>query len=78
MPEPLRPLEPPLAEPSPVAPTGTPGISGMLGVLVAAVVVAALYFGREVLLPITLAVLLSFLLSPLVELLRRAWLGRVP
>ncbi len=78
MPEPLRPLEPPLAEPSPVAPTGTPGISGMLGVLVAAVVVAALYFGREVLLPITLAVLLSFLLSPLVELLRWAWLGRVP
>ncbi|MGH7100259.1 MAG: AI-2E family transporter, partial [Stellaceae bacterium] len=67
-----------MAEPSPVAPAGTPGISGMLGVLVAAVVVAALYFGREVLLPITLAVLLSFLLSPLVELLRRAWLGRVP
>lgn len=74
MPKPLRLLE---AEPPRVAPAGTPGLAGMLGVVVAAVVVAALYFGREVLLPITLAVLLSFLLSPLVELLRRIWLGRI-
>lgn len=75
MPEPLRPPDLPAADR--VAPVGTPGIAGMLGVLVAAVVVAALYFGREVLLPITLAMLLSFLISPLVELLRRLWLGRV-
>jgi len=39
--------------------------------------VAALYFGREVLIPVTLAMLLSFVLSPLVELLRRIWLGRI-
>src|SRR6185437_16783429 len=34
-------------------------------------VVAALYFGQEVLLPVTVAVLLSFVLSPLVNLLRK-------
>jgi len=45
--------------------------------VVAIAIVAALYYGREVLIPITLAVLLSFLLSPLVELLRRVWLGRI-
>jgi predicted PurR-regulated permease PerM len=43
----------------------------------AAIAVAALYFGREVLIPVTLAMLLSFVLSPLVELLRRIWLGRI-
>ena len=41
-------------------------------------VVAILYFGREVLLPVVLALLLAFLLAPLVGLLRRARLGRVP
>ena len=39
--------------------------------LVGAVVVAALYFAREILVPITLAVLLSFVLSPLVRALQR-------
>ncbi len=42
------------------------------------VVVAALSIAREVLLPITLAVLLSFVLAPLVDLLRRIRLGRLP
>ena len=41
------------------------------------VVIAGLYLGRTVLIPITLAVLLSFLLAPLVNLLRRIHLGRV-
>ncbi|HEV2678358.1 MAG TPA: AI-2E family transporter [Aliidongia sp.] len=41
-------------------------------------IVAALYFAREVLIPLTLAVLLSILLAPLVGLLRRLRLGRVP
>lgn len=40
--------------------------------------VAILYFGRTVLIPVTLALLLAFLLAPLVSLLRRAHLGRVP
>ena len=42
-------------------------------IVVGVVVVAALYFGREVLVPIALAVLLSFILSPLVRLLQRAY-----
>ncbi len=42
------------------------------------VVVAALYFAREILIPITIAVLLSFLLAPLIGLLRRARLWRTP
>ncbi len=41
-------------------------------------VVVILYFGKEVLVPVTLALLLSFLLAPLVGLLRRLHLGRVP
>jgi len=45
--------------------------------LVSVVVIAALYFGKEVLIPITLAILLSFVLAPLADLLRRAHLGRV-
>lgn len=38
-------------------------------------VLAILYFAREVLVPITLAVILSLLISPLVRLLRRLGLG---
>ncbi len=60
-----------------VAPTEVPGLHGLLFVVVAVVVVAALYLGRSVLIPITLAILLSFLLAPLVTLLRRLYLGRV-
>ncbi|MCE9606994.1 MAG: AI-2E family transporter [Planctomycetia bacterium] len=41
-------------------------------------VIAILYFGREVLLPFALAVLLSFLLAPAVERLERWKLGRIP
>ncbi len=40
-------------------------------------IVAALYVAREVLIPVTLALLLSFVLTPLVELLRRVWLGHI-
>ena len=43
-----------------------------------AVVVAALYLAKGVLVPMTLAVLLSFLLSPACDWLERHWLGRVP
>jgi predicted PurR-regulated permease PerM len=43
-----------------------------------AVVVAGLYFGRPVLMPLALAVLLSFALAPLVGMLRNARLGHVP
>lgn len=43
-----------------------------------AVVVAALYLAKGVLVPLTLAVLLSFLLSPVCDWLERHWLPRVP
>ena len=49
----------------------------MLAVLVAAAIVAVLYFAREVIVPIILAVLLSFLLAPAVRWLRRLRLGRL-
>src|ERR1700723_1267849 len=46
-------------------------------VLIAVVVVTALYFGREVLVPIALAVLLTFVLAPLVRLLQRWYFPRI-
>jgi predicted PurR-regulated permease PerM len=41
-------------------------------------VVAALYWARAVLIPVVLAVLLTFILSPLVSALQRRGLGRIP
>lgn len=41
-------------------------------------IVAVLYFAREVLIPLALAVLLSFILAPLVIRLQRLHLGRIP
>ncbi len=64
--------------PAIVPPAETPGLSGLLTLAVVVVIVAGLYLGRTVLIPITLAVLLSFLLAPVVNLLRRIHLGRVP
>jgi predicted PurR-regulated permease PerM len=40
-------------------------------------IIAALYFGREIFLPIVLAVLLGFVLAPLVDLLRKLRIGRI-
>ncbi len=51
--------------------------SGVLTFLTAGTVIAALYFGREVLVPLALAVLLSFLLAPAVRWLRHLRAGRV-
>ena len=64
-------------QPTVVVAAETPGLSGLLTLAVGVVVVAGLYLGRTVLIPITLAVLLSFVLAPLVNLLRRIRLGRV-
>ena len=61
-----------------VTPAEVPGLKGLTTLAVGVVAVAALYFARDVLVPITLAVLLSFVLAPLVALLRRLRLGRVP
>ena len=72
MPDPSSPPQSRLVPPLPSAPSGASALQ------VGVVVVAALYFAREILIPITLAILLSFLLAPIVELLGRARLGRVP
>ncbi len=70
-----RPL-PPLAETS-TRREGVPGLSAMVVFLSCAAVVAILYVARELLVPITLAVLLSFLLAPVVRWLNCRGVGRV-
>jgi len=52
-----------------------PGITALLSLAVGVVIIAGLFLGKDVLIPVTLAILLSFVLSPIVDLLRR-W--RVP
>jgi predicted PurR-regulated permease PerM len=55
------------------------GSNSLLGGLsVAVIVVAALYFARELFVPLALAILLSFAISPLVLWLRRWHFRRVP
>ena len=49
----------------------------MLTVLATGLIVAFLYFARDVIVPIALAILLSFLLAPAVRWLRRLHIGRV-
>ena len=65
--------------PSPphVDPPATPSYQTLTGLGVGVTVIAALYFGKDILLPITVAVLLSFVLSPLVGTLRRLRIPRV-
>jgi len=65
------------ALPATVPPAASPQPSSVLALQVGVVVIAALYFGREVLVPITVAVLLSFVLTPLVSRLRKLGLGNV-
>lgn len=48
-----------------------------LGVLAVAAILAMLYLGRAILMPVTLAVVLGFALAPLIRLLRRGGLGHV-
>ena len=65
--------------PSPphVDPPATPSYQTLTRLGVGVTVIAALYFGKDILLPITVAVLLSFVLSPLVGTLRRLRIPRV-
>ena len=48
------------------------------GIIAFAIVLTLLYFGRDVLIPLTLALLLSLLLAPLVRTLRRIGLSHTP
>jgi len=61
-----------------IPPAEVPAMNSLLTLAVIVVVVGALYLGRDVLIPVTLAGLLSFLLAPLTGLLRRMRLGRTP
>jgi predicted PurR-regulated permease PerM len=63
-----------------VAPVLGPGLTAPLrpGPINAVVLVAVLYFGRELFIPLVLAVLLGFVLAPLVQGLRRVHLPRPP
>jgi predicted PurR-regulated permease PerM len=58
----------------PAAPPASP--TAMVAVLV--VVVVALYLGRDILIPLALSILLSFMFAPIVIRLRRWGLGRIP
>ncbi len=49
---------------------------GVGGVATGALIIAALYVGREVFVPVALAILLSFVLAPLVKLLQKLRLPR--
>src|ERR1700726_2195522 len=50
-------------------------LSAVATAILAVIIIAMLYFGREIFVPIALAILLSFVLAPLVGLLQRI---RVP
>jgi predicted PurR-regulated permease PerM len=64
-------------KPRPVSATTDTLTPKFMMAVIAAAVLAFIYFGRPVLMPLALAVLLSFALSPLVSLLRRLRLGHV-
>ncbi|MEO6625448.1 MAG: AI-2E family transporter [Burkholderiaceae bacterium] len=54
-----------------------PEIRLLVGLVVAAVLIAGLYFGRDILMPLALAILLGFVLDPIVAVLKRFGLPRV-
>lgn len=60
----------------PPRPSSADAIAGIRTLLLAAFIVGAVYLGRDILIPLALAALLTFLLAPLVTRLQR-WLGRI-
>lgn len=60
---------------SPRNPSAT-AILGIWSIVVMSFVVIVLYIGREILIPLALAMLITFLLAPLVSRLER-WIGRI-
>ena len=57
---------------------GLPVFVALASLLLVLAVMAALYFGRDILVPVTLAILLSFVLVPAVRLLGHIRMPRVP
>ena len=76
----MRPAPAPVTPPpeTEIQPPGVPGLSGLLTLAVAVVVLAALYVGQDVFLPVVLAILLAFVLAPFVDVMRKWHMGRVP
>ncbi len=79
------PMNPPTQRPSPspspvILPlrrrSAAESLSGIWSVTLASALLAGLYFGKDVLIPLSLAALITFLLAPLVSRLER-WLGKV-
>ncbi len=56
--------------------TATDALVGIWTIALAAFIVATLFFARELLIPLALSALLTFLLSPLVTRIER-WIGRI-
>jgi predicted PurR-regulated permease PerM len=56
--------------------TASDALVGIWTIALTAFIVAALYFARELLIPLALSALLTFLLSPLVRRIER-WVGRI-
>jgi len=52
--------------------------SRLLTLIAVVVVIAGLYFGRQILIPLAFAMVLTFLLTPVVSRLEKCRLGRVP
>ncbi|MDM0115469.1 AI-2E family transporter [Variovorax sp. J22R133] len=55
-----------------------PELKLLIGLATAGLIIGALYFGREILMPLALALLLGFMLDPLVVRLRHWGLPRMP
>jgi predicted PurR-regulated permease PerM len=73
----IAPVRPETRQPLHLPPSQPP-VSLATMVITAAGVVAALYFARDVFIPLALAILLGFALSPIVTLLRRLRLPKAP
>src|SRR5258708_32280939 len=65
-----------MASDAPAFPPASAVRDRALGIIATAAFLALLYFARDVLVPITLAVILSLLIAPLVRALRRIGLGQ--
>ncbi len=59
-------------------PNASKDLFHLLAVVVAVVAIVTLYFARIVLIPFALALLFTFILTPVVKLLERTHLGRIP
>lgn len=75
MPEPVEPR--PLRHVAHLKPSEPSSLQSLVNLAIGVTVVAGLYVGRDVLIPITLAVFLSVLVTPLVSFLCRIKLGRI-